>query len=187
MSPQEQQDKKQQYAVCLRMVDALFEHDSWCGETHLQKASYVMQTLGVGSPLWDFVLYKHGPYSFDLHATIDDLRQMEFLVFKVQPPYGPQIRLSKTGQTLLRKYSSKIEHYNSAIDKTASLLAGKGVRQLEKIGTALLLMKKHPGETDDSIAMKLNEAKPHVSLQEALQAVEEVRELEWNFQEVCSA
>ncbi|MCC8194026.1 MAG: hypothetical protein LIP28_05220, partial [Deltaproteobacteria bacterium] len=77
-----------QYAICLRMIDALSRHDSWCGETHIQKSSYVMQTLGAKQSIWDFVLYKHGPYSFELHSTIDDLKQMDFLEFKVQPPYG---------------------------------------------------------------------------------------------------
>ena len=155
---------REQYAVCLRMVEALSQRGSWCGETHIQKASYVMQTLGAGQKIWDFVLYKHGPYSFDLHATIDALKQMDFLNFKVNPPYGSQIRLSDTGVSLLQKYADTVKKYNSAIVKTADLLADKGVQQLEKIGTALLLNLEYRNVDDNFLAQKINEVKPHISI-----------------------
>lgn len=171
----------EQYATCLRLVKALSERGSWCGETHIQKSSYVMQTLRMGEPVWDFVLYKHGPYSFDLHATIDELRQMDFLTFIVQPPYGPQIRLSENGKSLLKKLDTKASEYNEDIEKAANLLADKGVQQLEKIGTALLLSREYGDDDEDLLAQKLNEVKPHISLQDAEQAVRDYKQVAYDF------
>ncbi len=171
----------EQYAVCLRLVKALSERGSWCGETHIQKSSYVMQTLRSGTPVWDFVLYKHGPYSFTLHATIDELRQMDFLAFIMQPPYGPQIRLSENGTRLLEKLDAKALEYNDAIEKTADLLAGKGVQQLEKISTALLLSKECNSDDENLLAQKLHEVKPHISLPDAVQAVRDSKQVAYDF------
>lgn len=175
---------QEQYAICLRMIEALSQHGSWCGETHIQKASYVMQTLGAEQKIWDFVLYKHGPYSFDLHATIDALKQMNFLTLKVNPPYGPQIGLSETGKSLLHKYSEIVAAYDSAIFKTAELLADKGVQQLEKIGTALLLNREYHDAEDDFLAQKINEIKPHISIGDAQTAVQSYRDLAKKFSTV---
>lgn len=171
----------EQYAICLCLVKALSERGSWCGETHIQKSSYVMQTLRRRKPVWDFVLYKHGPYSFDLHSTVDELHQMDFLTFIVQPPYGPQIRLSENGKSLLEKLDTKASEYKEDVEKVARLLADKGVQQLEKIGTALLLSEEYGDDNDDLLARKLNEVKPHISLQDAVQAVRDYKQVANNF------
>lgn len=56
----------QRDAVILSLIENLRAKGSWCGETHIQKATYFVQEL-LRVPLeFEFVLYKHGPYSFDL-------------------------------------------------------------------------------------------------------------------------
>ena len=65
--------------MVLTLARKIRNRGSWCGETHLQKAVYLLQDLaGVETGL-EFVLYKHGPFSFGLRdqgdcAMLGDLR-----------------------------------------------------------------------------------------------------------------
>ena len=59
-------DRLRRAALLTRLIQRLRDRGSWCGETHLQKASLLLQDL-TGVPLgFDYILYKHGPFSFDL-------------------------------------------------------------------------------------------------------------------------
>jgi hypothetical protein len=54
------------YALVGAIIKELADAGSWCGETHIQKTAYVAKEL-LGVPIAaSFILYKHGPYSFDL-------------------------------------------------------------------------------------------------------------------------
>ena len=56
--------------VLLSFIDFMRAKGSWCGETHVQKGTYFFQEL-MGVPLgFHFILYKHGPFSFDLRNQI---------------------------------------------------------------------------------------------------------------------
>ena len=60
----------QQAAILVSLIEALEKKDSWCGETNVQKATYFLQEL-FGVPLgFKFILYKYGPYSFDLSEKL---------------------------------------------------------------------------------------------------------------------
>jgi uncharacterized protein YwgA len=56
--------QRQRDAVLAALIDELRKEGSWCGETHVQKATYVAEALfptvrfGLGH-----ILYKYGPYS----------------------------------------------------------------------------------------------------------------------------
>ncbi len=57
-------------AVVVELVEQLGRRNSWCGATHLQKTAYFLREL-TSVPLdFDFVLYKHGPFSFDVQSEI---------------------------------------------------------------------------------------------------------------------
>ena len=61
-------------AILLGLADALLRQGSRNGETHLQKATYVLQTLA-GVPLgFAFIPYKHGPFSFALRDELAVMR-----------------------------------------------------------------------------------------------------------------
>jgi uncharacterized protein YwgA len=56
----------QNRAILVTLIKSLRSKGSWCGETHIQKAAFFLQQL-TGVPIdFDFILYKHGPFSFDL-------------------------------------------------------------------------------------------------------------------------
>ena len=85
-------NRLQRAAVLTALADELRKRGSWCGETHLQKATYFLQSL-LGVPLgYEFILYKHGPYSFDLHDELTALCTDQLLELRPQPyPYGPSL------------------------------------------------------------------------------------------------
>jgi hypothetical protein len=59
-------NRLQRAVVLLSLLERLKERGSWCGETHLQKSAYFLQDM-LSAPLgFDFILYKHGPFAFDL-------------------------------------------------------------------------------------------------------------------------
>ena len=61
-------ERLQRAAILTELMDRLRADGSWCGETHVQKATYFLQeVLGVQTG-FEYILYKHGPYSFDLRG-----------------------------------------------------------------------------------------------------------------------
>ena len=60
----------QRVAVLTKLTEKLHESGSWCGETHLQKAAYFLQELFNVLLVYEFILYKHGPFSFALRDEL---------------------------------------------------------------------------------------------------------------------
>ena len=58
------------HAIILAVIDALHRHGSWTGKTHVQKALSLLRDAGSTEVPFQFVLYKHGPYSFDIEDEL---------------------------------------------------------------------------------------------------------------------
>jgi uncharacterized protein YwgA len=68
-------------AILLDVAEQLNANGSWTGETHIQKAAYLMQELlGVPSG-FKFVLYRHGPFSFGLRDSLNKLETLGCIGF----------------------------------------------------------------------------------------------------------
>lgn len=162
----------QKAAVLACLVDRLRENGSWTGETHLQKGVFFLQEL-LGVPLgFDFMLYKHGPFSFDLRDELTTLRADYILELEVQsPPYGPKFRTTESGREIKRRHPKTLATYGAQIDFVATVLGNNGVAELERLATALYVTLEEDTSVADR-ARRLHEAKPHVSNNEAFEAVE---------------
>jgi len=164
----------------LEFLQALGNVNSWCGATYLQKTAYFLQELGgVGLQLHpDFILYKHGPYSFGLQDLMSELIAYGFLTQKLNPPpYTPSLRLTDSGGRFLERSNTAVRHA-AAAGFVARKLGSKDVVALEKLGTALFIKRAWPTMTAEDQAQKVNSLKPHVSVAEAMRAAEEVSRLE---------
>jgi uncharacterized protein YwgA len=165
--------RSQKAAVLTQLVNKLRARDSWAGETHLQKAVFFLQGL-LGSPMgFDFILYKHGPFSFDLRDELTGLRADGLLELDPQlPPYGPRFTSTSIGQGVVERHPKTLEGQADRLDFVANLFHGKGVKELERLATALYSSLENGwGATIEKRARFLNEVKPHVSLEEAREAV----------------
>ena len=63
-----------QKTILVGLIERLADKGSWAGETHLQKAAYLLAELRGVDFDFDFILYKHGPFSFELRDELSAMR-----------------------------------------------------------------------------------------------------------------
>ncbi len=159
--------------ILIRLIEALREHGSWCGETHVQKAAYLLQELAGVETGFDFILYKHGPFSFDLRDELSAMRADGFVSLQVQDPaYGPSIVPEPAANSLRKRFPKTLREHESRVKFVADRLGNKQVVELERLGTAFYVTQGTPPTTPpDKRAQKVHELKHHISVEEALEAV----------------
>jgi hypothetical protein len=167
-------NQMKQFVILLDMAEKLLDAKSWCGETHLQKATYFLQELFNVPTGFSFVLYKHGPFSFDLRDALTAMRADGLLDLRPQEPYGPSLVPTGQGLELKKLYPKTVQMYENQIGFVANSLADKNVSELEKLATALFVTIEHGGGDLEDRAEEIHNLKPHVSASDALDAVEEV-------------
>ena len=165
-------------AVLLSLIEKLRDGDSWCGETHVQKGTYFLQDL-LGVPLeFDFILYKHGPFSFDLSDEISWMRANDLLRLQPQQrPYGPKLISGENAELLKKTYPKPMERYADEVEKITEKISFMGVTALERYATAYYVSQNYEEADDGDIATKIVELKPHISPGEAREAVAFVDQL----------
>lgn len=166
---------RQREAILLSLIEKLKDCGSWCGETHIQKATYFLQEL-LNVPLGlDFILYKHGPFSFDLKDELNIMQSDMILKSVPQDPYGSSLYPGETSNQIKESYPALIRQYEDLISFIAQKLNNKGVAELEKLATALYVTKNE--ESDESVEKRseiIISIKPHVSIEDAKEAVKNV-------------
>lgn len=168
-------DRLDRMAVVLRLAATLWDKGSWCGETHLQKAIYFLQEAA-GVPLgYRYLLYMHGPYSFDVGRELEIMRGYGYLQLEPQsPPYGAKLRTTDAALRVQALHHAVVERYVEALNRVADFLGDKGVVQLEKLSTALYVTLTQPGSSVDSRAVRVSELKPHIKESDAKAALDRV-------------
>lgn len=167
----------QKAAVLARLVDRLRSHGSWAGETHIQKAAFFLQKL-LGVPLeFNFILYKHGPFSFDLRDELTSMRADDLLTLDAQLPYGSRFRTTAAGEDIERRYPRTLGLYEDRIDFVAQIFGDSGVADLERLATALYVTFEQGEVPVEQRAHRLHELKPHIPILEARSAVEKLDEV----------
>ncbi|MGH9745811.1 MAG: hypothetical protein ACRD59_06840 [Candidatus Acidiferrales bacterium] len=169
--------KFQRAAVLLDLVDELTARGSWCGETHLQKATYFLQEL-VGVPTgFDFILYKHGPFSFELRDELTSMRADDLLELRSQLPYGPTLVATGAGHQLMHEYPKTVAQHHRAVTFVADQLGDKNVADLERLATALFVTLEDHDRSEEERAEEISDLKPHIDREAAEIAVREVERI----------
>lgn len=172
-------DRFQRAAILTELMEQLRAAGSWCGETHVQKAVYFLQEA-LKVPLgYRYIFYKYGPYSFDLIEDLIALRADYLIEWNhCSPGYGPSLIPTPWSDQLRQRYPKTLEKYRPAIQSVAQALGRKDVKELANLATALYVTRQAGVPSDvDSRARRLCELRPHVSLEEAQAAVEEVDQI----------
>ncbi len=162
------------HAFILAVIDALHRHGSWTGKTHVQKALSLLRDEGRVPVPFQFVLYKHGPYTFDL---IGELEQMQsYGAIAVEPNvqgYGVVLRESEMAKFAQTQAPLSPEEFQG-IEAVCKFVGSRNVAELERLATALWI-RRHEGVTNQAdVAKRLHELKPHVSIADAERADSEV-------------
>src|SRR5262249_17472717 len=110
-----------QDALIARLARTMRENDSWTGETHIQKAPYLLQVLTDVPFDFDFILYKHGPFSFELRDELGDMQADRYLQREPQdPPYGPRFDVTDRGRQLEDRFAKTMARHGSKVDWVAA-------------------------------------------------------------------
>src|SRR5882762_5606640 len=125
-------DRLQKDSVLLALNEELRAAGSWAGETHMQKATYFLQHLMRVPLAFDFILYKHGPFSFDLRDELTAMRAHGFFRLEPQYPYGPTLIAEQKSELLKQTFRAKIEGYIPKIRFVSEKLGNKTVADLER-------------------------------------------------------
>jgi uncharacterized protein YwgA len=164
-----------QSAIVLSLIEQLRNRGSWCGETHVQKATYFLQEL-MGLPLnFDFILYKYGPYSFDLNDELVAMRANTLIRLFLNPPYGPTLEPGEATEQVKSQFPQTLKKFKDQIAFVADKLSQKKVSELEALSTALYVrLNECNNLSPNHHAKLLRELKPHINERSALEAVTEL-------------
>jgi hypothetical protein len=179
----------QRAAILTELAKQLIAEGSWCGETHLQKATYFLQELLKVPTAFEFILYKFGPYSFDLGDELTALQADELLALKVRgQSYGPSYVPTETSEALRGRFPVTLGKYRDSISFVAKKLGYKGVAELERLATALFVtLDDRENDSLTARARRLHNLKPHVSIESAKAAVAEFDEVAAEATELAEA
>jgi len=162
-------------------MESLKSEGSWCGETHIQKTLFLCQDIGLVPSKFKFILYKHGPYSFELSDHLQGLILDDLVCVRTRPPYGPTLEVSEEGHALAAEVQNN-SSVASRITLMSKKLSKKNVAELEKLATAVYVNSKLGSHVPvEQRAEYLVSLKPHVSLDAALAAFAEAKEIKEDF------
>jgi len=168
-------DRLRRDAILVRLIEALRDHGSWCGETHVQKAAYLLQEMAGVQIDFEFILYKHGPFSFDLRDELSAMRADGFVSLRVQDPYGPSIVPEPAAAVLRKRFPKTLREQEPRIRFVADRLKDKRVVELERLATAFYVSQEAAGESNPTaLTEKIHRLKPHIPVADALAAVRTV-------------
>ncbi|HXV06055.1 MAG TPA: hypothetical protein VFP23_09165 [Solirubrobacterales bacterium] len=172
-------EERERQAIVAALDDKLAQRGSWCGETHLQKAVFFLQELFDVQTGFRFIFYKYGPFSRDLRGELSTMRGDGFLEVVPSPPYGPKLMLTQPArEQLIERHANAIRPYDGPLGFVAERLASLGVGDLERLAAALWVHRRLSEASEDKQAARINELKPHVSVDSARQALRDVAEME---------
>ena len=131
-------ERLQKAAILTELADQLRREGSWCGHTHMQKATYFLQEL-LGVPTgYEFILYKHGPYSFELSEEMTGIRADYLIEFDHKSPsYGPGLAPTRTSAELRSRIPCHPVETRPRDRVRRAHSVAKGVTELEKLATGI--------------------------------------------------
>jgi len=163
----------QRSAIVATLVKECRSRDAFCGETMVQKSVFFLQEL-LNVPLeFDFQLYIYGPFSFELQRHVSSMMADDMITVRAQQ-VGSTFEAGEQIAYLEKHSAAVITAYRDHITFVVNHLANRGVKQLERVATALYFTVNTEDLSVDERAAKICEVKPHITPDDARQAVEEV-------------
>ncbi|MDD3267982.1 MAG: hypothetical protein PHX14_01555 [Syntrophomonadaceae bacterium] len=172
--------------ILLSLIESMKVQGSWCGETHIQKSMYFLQTMCNVPTDYDFILYKHGPFSFELKDGLGDMRGNMMVELCSRIPYGPSYRSSETGKALIERYPKTVDLYKKEINFIAKQFSTLGVAELERLATALYVSVEEGDNSIEARAQRINKLKPHIPVSVAGDAIQVVEKLSCEYARVTA-
>ncbi|MGO8670800.1 MAG: hypothetical protein ACLQVD_05475 [Capsulimonadaceae bacterium] len=157
------------HAYILETVEALKKHGSWCGKTHVQKTLFLLQQLQDESVPFQYVFYKHGPYSFEVESEIEQMKSYGAINIEPVAGYGVVINPDRNADYIRRKGDLSTE-MKVAIEALCQYTGPMGVAELERVSTSAWVRFRENIRDPDAVATRIHTLKPHISPEEARKA-----------------
>jgi hypothetical protein len=157
-------------ALVLAVIRKLRAHGSWTGKTHVQKSLFLLRSTSQIDVPFSYVLYKHGPYSFELEAEIEQMRS--YAAITAEPdPEGYGVVLKPGPRTDFVERGAHLDEVEEAqISRICSFVGRRNVSDLERLATVAWIRIQEGIHDAQRVAFRLLQLKPHVSPTEAEQA-----------------
>lgn len=163
-------------AIILSIVERLLSHGSWTGKTHVQKALSLLSESGRLNVPFEFVLYKHGPYSFDVESELEQMRSFGAVeVERNDDGYGVVLRPSARADYVKQSFQLSPDE-ESEIERICEFVGSRNVTELERLATAAWIRTREGISSSEDVAERLHQLKPHVSIEAAKRADLEIAE-----------
>lgn len=162
-------------AITVNLIDEMANRGGWCGETHIQKSFFFLKTITGDTLGYDFIMYKHGPYSFELHDDLIKMKAIGAIRTDPQFPYGPSFRIEEAGKNLMKRFPRSLRQFHKGIVFVAEEFSDKTVKDLERLATALFVTAECSNDcSPEDRARSINNLKPHITFNLAKEAATEV-------------
>jgi uncharacterized protein YwgA len=168
----------QKHRMLLAVIEQLQKCGSWTGKTHVQKTLFLLKAVETTNVPFNFVLYKHGPYSFEVEAELEEMRSYAAISsLPMADGYGVVLIPAENADWLKRQADLSLEQ-SQGISKVCEFVGSKNVTQLERLATAAWIRKQEKVQDSQAVATRLHELKPHISVEDALKADAELSSMQ---------
>ena len=154
------------HAFILEVINGLKTAGSWTGKTHVQKTMFLINEATPVQVPFDFVLYKHGPYSFDIENELEQMKSYDAVVVQPISGYGVELRPSENA-TLVSRLAPLTASEKDSVDAICHFVGNKGVIELERLATAVWIRNRDHIADHHEVALRINALKPHIKIPEA--------------------
>jgi hypothetical protein len=164
------------HAIILEVIQNLSRLGSRTGKTHIQKALSLLRDTNSMDIPFQFILYKHGPFSFDV---VDELEQMQsYDAIQIEPNQeGYGVVLSPGSMCNYVRTHAPLEATElHAIQQTCEFVGNRNVLDLERLATASWIRYQEQEADPENVAARLHELKPHIALADARIADQAIRQ-----------
>ncbi len=158
------------HAIILSVIEFLHRHGSWTGKIQIQKALSLLHDKDSAKVPFQFVIYRHGPYSFEVEEELEQMRS--YGAIEIEPNaqgYGVVLRPGPMAD--IAELKGKIaEETKQAISAVCRFVGNRDASDLERLATASWIRKQEKKDNNQAVALRLHQLKPHISIMVAEEA-----------------
>jgi hypothetical protein len=165
--------------IIISVIRNLKENGSLCCKTHIIKTLYLLKaTKRIDIP-FDFILYKHGPYSFDVEDSLALMKSYSAIEEDNENSgiYGESLKLGENAD-FPRKHRINVQLKEDEIDiisEICKISGNKGVKELERLATAAWIVNEEKVFNPEKVASLVHKLKPHIKEKQAKEAYLEIK------------
>ena len=137
----------EKHAIILEVIEQLANHGSWTGKTHVIKTLYLLKSTGKIEVPLEFLLYKHGPYSFEVESEIEEMLSYSAINYSNRMQgYGRSFNAGENTEFVKKNGQLKAE-VKDIIEKVCKFVNNRDVRELEELATVAWIQKEEKANT----------------------------------------